>query len=136
VSASSTLHALLRTEVGRFRETERRRRRFDLTVHVGELGGERESVVLPTNQAAYVDRQVRIELMSAVLEVAPGQHGWVTRPGPTELRDDDTMWLVAATGAFTAAHRALDGFYAITREGWVDVRTGERRVWKRLRLNR
>jgi hypothetical protein len=30
--------------------------------------------------------------------------------------------------------RPLDGFYVITRTGWRDVRTGERRVWKRLRL--
>jgi hypothetical protein len=34
-----------------------------------------------------------------------------------------------------AAHGVrLTGFYAITRTGWLDVRTGEARVWRRLRL--
>jgi hypothetical protein len=126
--------AALRREVGLFRDKERRRRRFDPVLHVGALGGERASVGLPAS--AQLDRQLRLELVSALVEVSPGRDGWVSRPGLVEPTDDDVAWLVAAAAAFGEAGRELDGFYVLTREGWLDVRTGERRVWKRLRLNR
>jgi hypothetical protein len=131
------LRARLRVESGRFREGERRRR-FDVALHVGTPGGARASVVVPAKQLAYVDRETRIELYSAMLEVAPGgtDSAWLTRPGTAALEPDDTAWMVGAMAAFGAAGMSLDGFFAVTRDGWVDVRTGERRVWKRLRLDR
>lgn len=132
---SSDLHALLRVEVGRFRESERRRR-FETTVYVGSPAGERAAVTIPARQGSYVDREVRVELFSALLEVAPGDaaYAWTSRPGPPDLLPDDVAWMVGAEAAFGAAWRELEGCYTITRYGWVDVRTGERRVWKRLRL--
>lgn len=130
------LAGLLRTEVGRFRQAERRRR-FDPGIHVGAVAGERATVVVPARQREYLDRQVRVDLVSALLEEADhAAFAWVSRPGVAVLEDDDTSWGVAAQVAFGAAGRQLEGFFVITREGWLDVRTGDRRVWKRLRLER
>ena len=126
------LQALLRLEVGRFRQAERRRR-FEVTVHVGMQGGNRESLVL-SNQLVECDRQLRVELLLSILEGTSGETAWLTRPGVTEIHDQDLEWLAAAISAFGVADRSLQGFYAITHEGWLDVRTGDRRVWKRLRL--
>jgi len=131
------LRSRLRVEAGRFRESERRRR-FDVALHVGTPAGPRTSTVVPARQQTHVDRQTRIELYGALLEVAPDgtDSAWLTRPRTAALEDGDLAWMVGATAAFGAAGRPLEGFFAITRDGWVDVRTGERRVWKRLRLNR
>jgi hypothetical protein len=86
----------------------------------------------------YVDRQVRPDFVLALLETAPQATdcAWVSRPGETVVTDDDVAWLVAAESAFGSAGRDLAGCYVVTRHGWADVRTGESRVWKRLRLNR
>jgi len=137
VTTPDDLRSRLRVEAGRFRESERRRR-FDVALHVGTPSGPRTSTVVPAGQQAYVDRQTRIELYAALLEVAPDgtDSAWLTRPGTAALEDEDTAWMVAATAAFGASGGSLEGFFTITRDGWVDVRTGERRVWKRLRLTR
>jgi hypothetical protein len=131
------LQSRLRMEVGRFRQRERRRR-FDLVLHVGSPGVASTSVELPAPRLEYVDHQVRVELISAMLESAPEDADsiWVTRPGPAVLEEGDIAWLAAALAAFGAEGRALMGCYVITREGWVDMRSGERRVWKRLRIDR
>jgi hypothetical protein len=137
MTASDALRARLRTEAGRFREGERRRR-FDVAIHVGTPAGERRSVAVPAKQQPYLDRDTRIELFSALLEVAPDgcDSAWLTRPRTAVLEPGDTAWMVGAAVAFGAAGVDLAGFFAITRDGWVDVRTGEHRVWKRLRLDR
>jgi hypothetical protein len=50
------------------------------------------------------------------------------------LHDYDVAWHAAAQRSFGAHEVELLGFRAVTRSGWIDVRTGERRTWKRLRL--
>jgi hypothetical protein len=127
-------HARLRLEVGRLRQRESRRR-YDVTVHVGTPGGARCSLVVPSRQLDDHDRQLRVEILVDMLERAVGaDHAWLTRPGRPDVHDLDLEWLAAATTAFGVHGRPLHGFYAMTREGWLDVRTGERRVWRRLRL--
>ena len=127
--------ALLRTEVGRFRGRESRRV-FDVSVHVGVLGGDRDSFVVRAQDLPAVDAALRADVVSALLEDAPPDWctAWLLRPGTPEPHDLDLQWLAAAGTAFGMHGRALDRFFALTRTGWRDVRTDESRVWKRLRL--
>ncbi len=128
-------HGNLRREVGLLRLRESRRR-FDATVGVGSLGGERQSFVVRAQDLPAVDPALRTDVVSPLVGLfdAGPLAGWVTRPGTPDLHDVDLQWLAAATAAFGIHGRPMQGFYAITRAGWLDVRTGERRVWKRLRL--
>jgi hypothetical protein len=127
--------ALLRTEVGRFRARESRRV-FDVSVHVGVLGGDRDSFVVRGQDLPVVDAAPRTDVVSALLEGSPAEWctAWLVRPGTPEPHDLDLQWLAAAGTAFGMHTRALEGFFALTRTGWRDVRTDEVRVWKRLRL--
>jgi hypothetical protein len=50
------------------------------------------------------------------------------------LHDQDALWHAAAVHAFDAFRIRLDAFRVVTKSGWLDVRTGESRTWKRLRL--
>ena len=65
---------------------------------------------------------------------ATGACVWLTRAGDPQLQDEDLAWLSATCRAFGALDRDLAGFWTVTRTGWIDVRTGESRTWKRLRL--
>ena len=127
--------ARLRQEVGRLRAYESRRI-FDAGVHVGTLGGPRSGFVLRAQDLPVVDPGLRVEVVTALLAGAGAAGGtaWLVRPGRPDLHDLDLQWLAAATLAFGIHGRRLDGFYAITRVGWLDVRSGDQKVWKRLRL--
>ena len=126
---------LLRLEVGRLRQRESRRV-FDASVHVGRLGGPRDSFVIRAQDAPIVDRGLRIEAVCALLDELDCAEAaaWLVRPGMPEPQDADLEWLGAASFAFAVRGARLTGFYAVTRSGWLDLRTGEARVWKRLRL--
>jgi hypothetical protein len=126
---------LLRLEVGRLRERESRRV-FDAAVHVGRLGGPRDSFVVRAQDAPVIDRGLRVDVVCALLDELDGSQAaaWVARPGVPEPQDADLQWLAAASFGFAAHGARLTGFYAVTRSGWLDLRTGEARVWKRLRL--
>ena len=112
------------------------RRVFDVAITVGGLATERDSFVLRAQDVPAMDIALRIDVVSSLV----GQTGpeaisaWVTRPGAPHAHDVDLEWLAAAHVAFAIHGRELAGFYAITRSGWLDVPTGEQRVWKRLRL--
>jgi hypothetical protein len=127
-----------RMEVGRFRAREPRRV-FPLAVHVGSPGGPRVQVEVPWPVPVSYDAGLRFDLVSALLERwegNPGGHafGWLTRPGVPELHDRDLEWHSDTGRAFGGHGLELLGFRAVTRTGWVDVRSGERQVWRRLRL--
>ena len=134
-SPGTDRRVLLREEVGRFRARESRRV-FDVSVHVGELAGARDSFVVRAQDLPAVDTALRIDVLSALLEDSPdgGRTAWLARPGTPEVHDLDLQWLAAAGTAFGMHARTLDGFYVVTRAGWRDVLTDETRVWKRLRL--
>ena len=134
-SAASDRRLLLRQEVGRFRARESRRV-FDLSVHVGVLGGPRDSFVVRAQDLPAVDGALRTDVVAALLEDSPDdwRTAWLVRPGTPEQHDLDLQWLAAAGTAFGMHGRRLDGFFVITRTGWRDVLTDETRVWKRLRL--
>ena len=128
--------ALLRQEVGRFRAAEQRRR-FPTTLHVGRLDGSRTTLEVPTTTGP-LDRATAFDLLDCRLGAAlPAEvEAWVTRPGVPELHDEDLLWLTVTAAAVAARGSSLTSFHAVTRTGWLDVRTGESRVWVRLRLDR
>jgi len=127
--------ARLRHEVAMLRERESRRV-FDLTVNVGIVAGERDSFVLRAQDLPVVDAALRVEVASCLVAQSPREavSAWVARAGEPHPHDRDLEWLSAATIAFGIHERRLVGFYAVTRSGWLDVRSGERRTWKRLRI--
>jgi hypothetical protein len=126
---------LLRQEVGRFRARESRRV-FDVSVHVGVLGGPRDSFVVRAQDLPAVDAALRTDVVAALVGNSPAswRTAWLVRPGTPEPHDLDLQWLAAASSAFGMHDRTLDGFFVLTRAGWRDVLTDEARVWKRLRL--
>lgn len=133
--------ALLRLEVGRLR-LRQPLRRFDTVVHLGHLDGVRRTCTVPRADASVLDAGTRAEVVTRLLEEHPAAVDaaddpvsvWLTRAGESCLQDDDLAWLSAAGRALGALGHRLDGFWAVTRTGWLDVRTGEQRTWKRLRL--
>jgi hypothetical protein len=135
VQTSTERAARLREEVGLFRVRETRRI-FDLTVYVGVLGGARDSFVVRAQDLPVMDAALRTDVLSALVEATASDclTAWWARPGLPEPHDLDLLWLAAARSAFGMHERSLDGCYALTRYGWLDVLTGERRAWKRLRL--
>jgi hypothetical protein len=127
--------AAFRIEVGRLRARDQRRT-FPAEVHVGRPAGPRVSLEAPA-----ADAGLRLDLLGAVLDVWREQHGgrafgWVVRCGVPAPHDADLAWYAAAVRAFGALGEAPLGFRAVTKSGWLDVVTGESRVWKRLRLDR
>ena len=128
--------ALLRQEVGRFRAAEQRRR-FPTTLHVGRLDGTRTALEVPAT-AGPLDRATAFDLLDCRLDARlPAEvEAWVTRPGVPELHDEDLLWMTVTSAAVAARGASLVSFHAVTRTGWLDVRTGESKVWVRLRLDR
>jgi hypothetical protein len=132
-----TIESLLRQEVGELRRRESRRR-FDTDVHVGRIGGERRVRTVSRDDLAVLDAGTRTEVVTWLLEelsdLGTGAHVWTTRAGEPTVQDDDLAWLSASLRALGALGLVLDGFWTVTRTGWLDVRSGESRTWKRLRL--
>ncbi|HSE07611.1 MAG TPA: hypothetical protein VLB29_03005 [Nocardioidaceae bacterium] len=136
MTTDPTTASLLRLEVGRLRAQESRRR-FEPVVHVGTLGGSHRSCVVPLEDLPVLDAGTRSELIRRLLEHgAPGRPAdvWLTRAGEPLVQDEDLAWLAATCRTFAALGEHLLGFWSITRTGWLDVRSGEQRTWKRLRL--
>lgn len=136
--------ALLRDAVGRLR-TRQTQQLFDLTLHVGRLGGRHARFVVRPPDRVDLDRGVRTDLVARLLQQVadtrelPGRsqaHAsvWLTRPGSPCEEDDDHWWHAAARSACSSVACTLDGFWVVTRTGWLDLVTGECRRWTRLRL--
>lgn len=127
-----------RGEVARLRAGERRRT-FPLGLHLGHPHGPRQEVELPWPVPAEYDAGLRFDVADALVEALLDDSGirsvwaWLTRPGVPEVHDRDLEWLSAAHRAVEAHGLQLAGFRAVTRTGWLDVVSGRRRTWKRLR---
>ena len=117
----------------RERET---RRVFDPAVYGGTLGGPRDSFVVRRRDLPVLDAGLRADVFAELLEQTDPEQtvAWLVRSGTPEPHDADLAWLAAAGAAFAMHGRDLEAFYVFTRYGWRDVRTGETRTWKRLRL--
>jgi hypothetical protein len=111
-----------------------RRRWFPALLHVGVPGGPEE--VFAADGFAVPDHALRTDVLAALLQRSR-RAGlvplvWLTRPGPLDLQDVDAAWLSAGRSA--AAEAGVDlSLVVVTRQGWVDPRSGVRREWKRLR---
>lgn len=123
---------MLRLEVARLRASSPRGR-FDPVLHVGTLGREHRSVTVPAADPV-LDAGTRFEVLLRLLGGGTGGDVWVARSGEPTPQDDDLAWLAAADRASDVAAVPLAGVWAVTRTGWLDVRTGEARTWKRLRV--
>lgn len=132
--ASGSTTTVLRREVGELRRRESRRV-FDPLVYVGRLDGPRESFVVRAQDLPVLDTALRTEVVSRLLEDCEDPtSAWLTRAGRPEPYEMDVDWLVASAAAFAIHGRELATFHVVTRYGWRDVRTGESKEWKRLRL--
>lgn len=133
--------AAWRLEVAQFRRDEPRRV-FPLRLHVGHPAGARVRVDVPWPVPRSYDAGLCFDVADALLgrwlaERGPGPAEawcWVARPGVPALHDADLAWRLAAVRACGASAVALAGVRVVTKTGWLDVATGERRTWKRLRL--
>jgi hypothetical protein len=111
-------------------------------MHLGAPAGRRRSVEVPWPVPPDYDAGLRLDLIIGLLDglvaaepaEAPKCSAWITRPGEPVLHDRDVEWGSAATHAFAAHGVRLLGFRTVTRSGWLDAMTGDRRVWRRLRL--
>jgi hypothetical protein len=125
--------ALLRRAVLDFRVTEKRKA-FAPVVHVGVPGTAHLTYAPAGDQP--LEHGLRADLVAAFLR-ATGTDlvdplVWVTRTGEFVLEDADAAWLSAARSAYAEAGVPLT-MVVVTRRGWWDPRSGQRRVWKRLR---
>lgn len=131
----ASLRSRLRVEVGQFRAVERRRR-FDPTLCIGEIAGDRVDVAIPAQEFDWLDAAVSADLVVALLEHRPVATSavWLARPGMPEISQTDEVWSVGARRAFGYAGLPRPDCFVITRHGWVDLSSGDHQTWKRLRL--
>lgn len=133
---TASVASLLRLEVGRLRAHESHGY-FDTVVHLGWIGTPHVTCTVSRADLPVLDACTRCEVVTRLLEedrIGNSSSVWLTRAGEPELQDGDLAWLAAVSRAFGALRRRLDGLWIITRTGWLDVRTGDSRTWKRLRL--
>lgn len=128
-------HVRLRSEVVRLRSSARRRV-CNVTVHVGVVGRPSDSFVVGESALPAMDASLRADVVSELLQRSGDDSDmlWIWRPGTPHLHDLDLEWTSAAGLAFGAHARVLRACYAITWTGWLDIRSGESRIWKRLRV--
>ena len=123
--------ALLLREAVRRHAAGEHRRRFAPLVHVGRPGVREQCVGAAVHGT---DHALRTDLMAALLararDAAPLV--WLTRPGELETHDVDAAWLTAALAASAEADRDLS-WVVVTRHGWWDPRSDQRRTWQRIR---
>jgi hypothetical protein len=128
---SPAAYDALRLAVVQFKATERRRV-FDPVLHAGRPGGRNVDFV----DEGGLDQALRTDVCAALLSRArlfmERPVLWLTRPGLPVLHDLDQQWFAAARAAYGEASLPL-AIVIVTRAGWYNPRTGERREWKRLR---
>lgn len=128
-SLATAIHAELRTFVA----TAGTRRSLATTCHVGHPGGESRRWL---HGGPRDDASMRADLVERALDglaVTEGACGWLTRGGDLELVDADAEWFAACRTAFARHGVPLPAFFVLNRTGWLDLVTGERRQWTRVR---
>ncbi len=113
--------------------------RSETALHLGDPAGPRVRYVVRRDEA--LDAALRVDVVAALLvrlrdeATVDGCLVWLARPGDLDWQDADADWLSAARTALAEAGVALR-FVVVTRDGWVDPRSGTGVVWKRLRDRR
>ena len=124
--------AAIRLELRAFVAEAGTRRALPTTAHVGAPGGEHITIDHDTSH----DQPLRTDLVERALdglETTEGACVWLTRGGELDLCDADASWFAAARAGFARHGLPLRAFYVLNRTGWVDLVTGERRTWRRVR---
>lgn len=125
---------VLRRAVFGLRQRERGRT-FGPRIHVG-LPDDRPPGTDATLEGLG-DHGLRTEVLARMLRWTPeaGRCGaWLTRNGGADPQDSDAHWHAAARSAFAEAGVELAFFAVVTKQGWHSPATGERVVWRRLRI--
>jgi hypothetical protein len=127
-------HGLLRRAVLDFRMAESRRTHPPV-LHVGVPGA--ADVSYEPRGDEPMEHGLRADLVAAFLRLTSSEPVaeplvWLTRTGDFVLEDVDAAWLSAARSAFAESGLTLT-MVVVTRRGWWDPRSGQRREWKRLR---
>jgi hypothetical protein len=128
-----SLAAAIRGELRAFVDTAGTRRSLPTTCHVGHPGGQQSRW---HHEGPDDDPTMRADLVERAIDglaVTDGACGWMTRGGDLALTDADAEWFAAARTAFARHGLPLPAFLVLNRTGWVDLVTGERRQWSRLR---
>ncbi len=115
--------------------TAERRRRHTPLLHVGRPTAEVIHAIRPEERT---DHALRADIVAAMVRQIRSRHpgppplAWLTRGGPLDLQDVDMTWSASAAQAYGEAGLPLV-FVVVDRHGWLDVRSGVRRTWVRLR---
>jgi hypothetical protein len=128
----SSLTAAVLVELRAFVSSAGHRRSLPPTCHVGHPGGQHcwfahHEVDHPSLRADLVERAI-----DGLAETS-GACAWVTRSGGLHLIDADADWFAAARTGFGRHGLVLPAFFVLNRTGWVDLVSGERREWSRVR---
>lgn len=126
------LTAAIHGELRAFVRAAGTRRALPTTCHVGHPGGERAHWPHEVTE----DRSLRADLVERAIDgllETEGACAWVTRGGEPDLSDADAEWFAAARTAFARHGVPLPAFFVLTRNAWVDLVSGERRRWTRVR---
>ena len=126
------LAAGIRTELRAFVAGAGTRRSLPTTCHVGHPGGEQSR----WPHDVTTDHSLRADLVERAIDgllVTEGACAWVCRGGELEVSDVDAEWFAAARTGFARHGLPLPAFFVVNRSGWLDLVSGERRQWSRVR---
>jgi hypothetical protein len=106
------------------------RRALPTTCHVGRPAD--EHVALPEVD----DPGLRADLVERAIDGLVSLENacaWLTRAGDVGMTDTDATWFAAARAGFARHGIVLPAFVVVTRTAWLDLVSGEQRVWSRVR---
>ncbi len=124
------LSRCLRAELIAFVNDAGARRVLPSVFHVGRPGGRRGRDQLAVPEEGYFGPGLRADLVVQCLDsIRPLRDDvivpWVTRSGDLVPFDSDVAWAAGAREAFARYGRAFPGFFVITRQGWLNLSTGD-----------
>ena len=106
------------------------RRALPTTCHVGHPGGERVSLATVDGASLRADL---VERAIDGLRHIEGACAWLTRGGELGTTDADAAWFAAVRAGYARHGLTVPAFVVITRTAWMDLVSGERQVWRRVR---
>jgi hypothetical protein len=127
-----SLAAAIKVELSEFVTAAGTRRDLRTTCHVGHPAEQRTTF----EHLEIDDASLRTDLVERAIDgllTTEGACVWVTRSGELDLVDADAEWFAAARAAFARHGLPLPAFFVLNRRGWVDLVSGQRREWYRIR---
>ena len=130
----SSLAAAVLVELRAFVRGAGSRRNLPPTCHVGHPGGQRSWFAHHEVDHASLRADLVERAIDGLAETS-GACAWVTRSGGLQLTDPDVDWFAAARTGFGRHGLPVPAFLVLNRTGWVDLVSGERREWSRVRAS-